>query len=237
MNIYSIYRVTNTINSNVYIGFTSVSMEDRARAHLKNSKTIKNKFYNAIRKHGWNYFSWETIYQSLDFEHTLNVMENYFINQHDSYKNGYNSTLGGEGTIGLIITEEQRQRRSEIANRVYQKMTTHVRKEKFGRVGSENGFFNKKHSEESLKLMSMSHDKQREKLLKCSKCGKEVDAQNYALHHGDKCGTGSGVRGRKWYHSVDKLSYYLLPTDSKISELNLVLGRITKNKLGRPKFK
>jgi hypothetical protein len=27
-------------------------------------------------------------------------MESYFINEYDSYNNGYNSTLGGDGTLG-----------------------------------------------------------------------------------------------------------------------------------------
>lgn len=238
MNIYSIYKATNIINGKVYIGFTSLTVDDRINTHLKNSKNnIVTKFYNGIRKYDWDNFTWEIIYQSLDGDHTLNVMENYFILEHDSFKNGYNSTLGGDGVLGRVVSEEERSKKRDIANEVYSKMSIEEKKEKFGKSGAENSFFGKSHDEETSLRMKASHAIQRTLLVKCEKCGKEVDAQNYALHHGDKCGIGSAVRGRKWYHSEDKISYYLLPTDSKISELNLVLGRVTKNKLGRPSLK
>lgn len=238
MNIYSIYKATNIINGKVYIGFTSLTVDDRINTHLKNSKNnIVTKFYNGIRKYDWDNFTWEIIYQSLDGDHTLNVMENYFILEHDSFKKGYNSTLGGEGVIGYLHTKKTRDQISKIVNDNYSKMTDDERSMKFGKSGSANSFFGKSHDEETSLRMRASHAIQRTLLVKCEKCGKEVDAQNYALHHGDKCGIGSAVRGRKWYHSEDKVSYYLLPTDSKILELNLVLGRVTKNKLGRPSLK
>ena len=48
------------------------------------------------------------MYQSKDREHTLKTMEPYFINEYDSFNNGYNSTIGGEGTLGIIVTEEHK---------------------------------------------------------------------------------------------------------------------------------
>ena len=33
-------------------------------------------------------------------------METYFINEYNSMKNGYNSTLGGDGCFGMILSEE-----------------------------------------------------------------------------------------------------------------------------------
>jgi group I intron endonuclease len=237
MNIYTIYKATNIINDKVYIGFTSYTTEERTAAHLNNSKRIKNKFYNAIKKYGWTNFKWETIYQSLDYEHTLGVMENHFIVEHNSFKHGYNSTLGGDGVVGRKDTSEQIQRKKDSANKVYKNMSVQERKEKFGKFGSENSFYNKSHSDEDIQKMKESHAKQRKMLMLCENCDKEVDAQNYALHHGRKCGIGSAVRGRKWYHSDDMISYYLLPSDDKVKELNLILGRVTKKKLGRPKIK
>jgi group I intron endonuclease len=237
MDIYSIYRATNIINSKVYIGFTKFTTDQRAKAHLKNSKSISNKFYNAIKKYGWENFIWETIYQSKDYEHTLTVMENYFITEHDSFKKGYNSTLGGDGVVGYSHTEETRNQISNTVNDNYSNMTSEERSKKFGKPGTENPFHGKTHDDETSLRMKASHAIQRTLLVKCEECGKEVDAQNYALHHGSRCGSGSAVRGRKWYHSLNKESYYLLPTDSRITELNLELGRVTKNKLGRPKVK
>ena len=94
--VYSIYRATNTINGKVYIGFDS-NWPKRKSEHKTVSKHAQFKFYNAIRKHGWDNFVWDIIYQSLDHDHCLDVMEQYFIDQYDSICNGYNSTRGGAG--------------------------------------------------------------------------------------------------------------------------------------------
>lgn len=106
MEIYTIYKATNTNNNKSYIGFDSnwpLRIKDhRNNALVKNMNTI---FYKAIRKHGWDKFSWEIVYQSLDKEHCFKTMENYFITEFRTYIKfegtaGYNMTLGGDGTIG-----------------------------------------------------------------------------------------------------------------------------------------
>lgn len=94
--IYSIYKISNTINSKVYIGFTK-DVERRFKEHKKSHNNIKinSKFYSATRKYGFENFKIEIIYQSLDGIHCLEVMEQYFIELYDSYHMGYNSTFGG----------------------------------------------------------------------------------------------------------------------------------------------
>lgn len=97
MCIYTIYRSTNIINNKVYIGFDS-AWPKRKQDHKSSSKyDDNNKFYNAIRKYGWDNFVWEILYQSMDYLHTLNVMEPSFINEYDSLANGYNTDIGGIG--------------------------------------------------------------------------------------------------------------------------------------------
>lgn len=66
-----------------------------------------------MRKYGWNNFQSEIIYQSLDGNHTLKFMENFFIREYDSFYNGYNSTLGGDGILGFKHTSEQIKKRTE----------------------------------------------------------------------------------------------------------------------------
>jgi group I intron endonuclease len=98
--VATIYKATNIVNGKVYIGFTSYSIEKRIINHKCRASAcsnLNNKFYNAIRKHGWESFVWEVIYQSKDVTHTHDVMESYFIKEYDSYDNGYNSTSGGDG--------------------------------------------------------------------------------------------------------------------------------------------
>jgi group I intron endonuclease len=112
MIIYTIYKVVNLINGKVYIGFDS-NWPNRQKIHKSNYPKIDYKFYQAIKKYGWDNFNWEILYQSKEKEYTLKFMENYFIEQYDSFKNGYNSTLGGEGVFGLkrTFTTEERQKR------------------------------------------------------------------------------------------------------------------------------
>jgi group I intron endonuclease len=105
--IYSIYKCTNLINNKIYIGFTS-HWPKRMHAHLaesfnKNCKNYKHHFHKAIRKWGQENFEWEIIYQSKDYDYCIKTMEPYFIKEYNSFgRNGYNETLGGEGTIGFI---------------------------------------------------------------------------------------------------------------------------------------
>jgi group I intron endonuclease len=114
MNIYTIYTATNKINGKNYIGFDSKWPKRKYEHHYNSTVGSSNQvFYNAIRKYGWDNFEWNIIYQSHDAEHTLTVMENHFINEYRSYihfenSNGYNMTLGGEGTVGHIHTLETR---------------------------------------------------------------------------------------------------------------------------------
>jgi len=112
MDIYSIYKITNTINNKVYIGFTK-NPNIRLNNHKTYSTRKKNKFYNAICKYGWDCFVFEIIYQSLDGEHCLNNMESHFINEYNSYFDGYNSTLGGEGTLDVIVSQQTKIKQSK----------------------------------------------------------------------------------------------------------------------------
>lgn len=99
MIIYSIYKLVNQQTGKCYIGYTQ-DLPKRMNDHKGSSVKKRNKLYNAVRKYGWDSFLCELVYQSLDGHHCLNVMEPHFIREFDTYKNGYNSTLGGEGSIG-----------------------------------------------------------------------------------------------------------------------------------------
>ena len=93
-----IYKIINKINNKVYIGQTIFPLEERWYRHQIKAKLDKtnNKFYNAIKKYGIKNFYPEVIEECL--EKDLDEKEKYWIKYYDSYNNGYNSTLGGEGT-------------------------------------------------------------------------------------------------------------------------------------------
>ena len=99
MNIYSIYKATNIINGKSYIGFDA-KWPTRQQDHKRNHSKKNNKFYAAIRKHKWDNFIWEVVYQSTDKTHTHKFMEEYFIrefNTHCDSGHGYNMSYGGDG--------------------------------------------------------------------------------------------------------------------------------------------
>lgn len=95
-----IYQIVNDINNKKYIGQTAYSLEKRfaehCRAALKDN--IKNRpLYNAMQKYGSIHFSIELIEETI----FPNEREQYWIQYYDTYKNGYNATLGGEGRLLL----------------------------------------------------------------------------------------------------------------------------------------
>jgi hypothetical protein len=95
-----IYRVINKVNGKSYIGLTTLSLSERKHKHWLNSKNPeKNKrqaIYLAINKYGWDNFEWQELCSALTKDNLIEL-EKDFIKEYDSYRNGYNNTLGGEG--------------------------------------------------------------------------------------------------------------------------------------------
>lgn len=99
-----IYKYENCLNGKIYIGQTT-NINSRIASHKNKSKTIKNKFYNAVRKYGWESFKFSiltTIEASSIEELTeiLDKLEIAYIKKYDSYNSGYNATLGGHSKRG-----------------------------------------------------------------------------------------------------------------------------------------
>jgi len=106
-----IYKVTNNTNNKSYIGQTIGYLSIRKSHHKYSAyKSKKNYyFYNALRKYGWDNFTWEVI-EKCDNQKQLNEMEFHYIKQYNSLKpNGYNMTPGYDNkTTGYKFTKEQK---------------------------------------------------------------------------------------------------------------------------------
>ena len=85
-----------------YVGQTVKTIEERAgkdgRGYGAFNETCNTKFANSIRKWGWNSFEYRILEEV--YEEDLDELEKFYIEYFDSFKNGYNSTLGGEGARG-----------------------------------------------------------------------------------------------------------------------------------------
>lgn len=92
----SIYIIKNTINNKVYIGQTTQPINIRFTNHKMASRVEDTKLYRAIRKYGEDKFYIELLEGNVSIEE-LNKREQYWIQFFNSYYNGYNSTLGGDG--------------------------------------------------------------------------------------------------------------------------------------------
>lgn len=95
-----IYKITNIVNLKSYIG-QSIHIEKRMQEHksIYNWNREKNKIlYIAFQKYGLNNFKFE-ILEECDRKE-LSEREKFYIEKYNTYKKGYNETIGGETNEG-----------------------------------------------------------------------------------------------------------------------------------------
>lgn len=103
-----IYKIINDLNDKVYVGMTRFSLEKRWKEHKRKYKERKTHLYMAMNAYGIEHF------QIIELEECPNEnlieREAFWINELDSFKNGYNMTEGkGEGTGNCIQARPVRQ--------------------------------------------------------------------------------------------------------------------------------
>lgn len=112
-----IYKYTAP-NGKVYIGQTTNELYRRRMWFGTGRYTGgKSKIDRARRKYGAVNFTYEILfkrkYTSVEIAtQELNRLESYYIGLYDSYRKGYNSTLGGDSSRGYVPTEETRRKQS-----------------------------------------------------------------------------------------------------------------------------
>lgn len=97
-----IYKITNKVTGKSYIGQTRYTVEFRWRQHQH--KKDNTYFHNSIRKHGIENFIVETL-ENCEYK-DLNSREIFYIAKYDTFRNGYNMTLGGDGTKRLLLDDK-----------------------------------------------------------------------------------------------------------------------------------
>lgn len=111
-----IYQILNLINGHCYIG-QSKNIFNRFNKHhiydYKNEKgaNYNDKIYQALRKYGLENFKVNII--ELCPLNELDDKEIYWISYFDSFKNGYNSTIGGQNWSPNMYTQETEEKRQK----------------------------------------------------------------------------------------------------------------------------
>ena len=115
-----IYKITNNVNSKVYIGQTKKTIEERFNQHIKCAKEHVNQYlYDAMNHYGIENFSVSLIEECEDC--LLDEKERYWIREHHSWTGdenctGYNMTVGGGG--GDTFSAQPEYRKVEIGKKL-----------------------------------------------------------------------------------------------------------------------
>ena len=172
-----IYKITNLVNNKLYIGqvVTYKGIQQRFERHIQSAEAGADfKLSRAIRKYGKDNFTIEII----DFANSreeLNKKEKHWIYYYDSFNNGYNMTLGGEGgnTYSKRTPEQMKITKQKISNAI------HLNNGNKGQyTGEKNSMYGKHHSEQTKQII-------RDKLIgkkKPKDHGQHVSAANKGRH-------------------------------------------------------
>lgn len=112
-NSPGVYYIKNIVNQKGYIG-KSFKLRKRLLEHYKKRSDKHKVLYKAFDKHGLENFEF-TILQYIE-ENTENLntvlseLEIYYIKEFNTFKHGYNLTLGGDGVSGKVYSEEEREK-------------------------------------------------------------------------------------------------------------------------------
>jgi len=139
MKSWTIYRHVNKTNGKCYVGITCqrwARCRWGADGHGYNQPGQK-KFWAAIVKYGWDNFDHEILEKDIKTPEEANEREKFWIAHFDSFKNGYNGTIGGSGATGHEYNEEARRKNSEA----HKGLKCHAMP----------------HREETKKLLSLNH--------------------------------------------------------------------------------
>lgn len=97
-----IYKITNSKNEKIYIGYTSQNLNARWRQHKYEALTVPEEenhsyLYNAMRYYGIENFKIEPIYTFDEAKEDWRELEKFFIKKFNSLSpNGYNLLEGGD---------------------------------------------------------------------------------------------------------------------------------------------
>ena len=132
----NIYVITNIINKKQYVGQT-ICPKKRWKEHKYEGTHYNYEniyLYNAMKKYGINNFIFKIIESNIDLN-IIDEREKFWIKKLNTFRpNGYNLTLGGQGHLGYILSEETKNKLSMLAKERYNNLSDDEKKEMIDRL-------------------------------------------------------------------------------------------------------
>ena len=117
-----IYKHTNKVNGKCYIGQTcNIKARWKPKCYEKCTK-----FYNAIKKYGWDNFTHEILY--VCEEKDADYWEEFFIDKYHSVENGYNLDYGGNPNKEVSVETREKLRRINIGRKLSKEIKDKISK-------------------------------------------------------------------------------------------------------------
>jgi group I intron endonuclease len=169
MMAWAVYIITNKANGKQYVGIAK-DLKRRWHQHISANGSAP-AFHAAMKKYGKDCFVFSHICDAFDFEAACDI-EKMLIQQHNTKAPfGYNLTDGGEGVVGRIMTEEDKEVRRKASVAFAASLSSEERSAKFGtkgrkltpeqiekiRASNKGKNLGKKLSEETRAKMSAAH--------------------------------------------------------------------------------
>jgi len=137
-----------------YIGKTLYENRRKYDHKWNVSVGVSTKFYNAIRKYGWENFVYGII-EVLE-PNLLEEKEKFYIEKYNTFNSGYNMTIGGDGKFGWKATPETKEKMSlsqkgKVVSEETRRKISETKKGCFG------PFTGKTHTEETKEKLKNAH--------------------------------------------------------------------------------
>lgn len=131
--MYWIYLISNVVNGKRYVGFTT-NIRHRFNSHLSSSRRSRSRgsiIHKAIHKYGIENFLVEILEFGIHDDEGLKIREPYWI---ANLLPEYNMTKGGDGALGVMVSEETRSKIS-LFQKGRKHSKTHIENQRLSHLG------------------------------------------------------------------------------------------------------
>ena len=109
---FIVYKYTSRTSGKSYIGKTTNEKDRKYKHKYDSSHKSNTTFHRAIRKYGIDDFEYMVLCVVISVD-VLDELEIELIETYDTYRNGYNMTIGGVSLTGHRVSQKTKDRRSK----------------------------------------------------------------------------------------------------------------------------